>query len=177
MTATEIRKATLEDAVGIATVHVVAWRETYRGMVPDEFLDNLSVQRRTAQWVNSLSDPENTYHRTFVAVVDGQIAGFSNYGYSVDTASDFRGELFALYLLQSAQGRGIGGELIRAAVDGLREMNVDSMMVWVLKDNPTRTFYEHFGGVYLREKPIEIGGARLMEVAYGWRELSCFQGR
>jgi GNAT superfamily N-acetyltransferase len=175
LTPSEIRNAALDDAVGIATVHVASWRETYRGMVPDEFLDNLSVQRRTAQWVNSLSDPENIYHRAFVAVVDGQIAGFSNYGYAVETASDFRGELFALYLLKSAQGRGIGGQLIRAAADGLLNMGVDSMIVWVLKENPTRQFYEHFGGVYLREKPIEIGGARLLEVAYGWRGLSRFE--
>jgi GNAT superfamily N-acetyltransferase len=170
----EIRKATSGDAAGIATVHVASWKETYRGMVPNEFLNNLSIQRRTAQWENSLSDPAHTYHRTFVAVMDGQIVGFANYGYGIETASDFRGELFALYLLKSAQGRGIGGGLIRAAVDALREMGVESMLVWVLKDNPTRKFYEHFGGDYLREKPIEIGGVLVMEVSYGWRDLSRF---
>ncbi|MDP1544901.1 MAG: GNAT family N-acetyltransferase [Anaerolineales bacterium] len=172
----EIRRAALEDAVGIATVHVVSWREAYRGMVPDDFLDRLSVQRRTVQWVNSLSDQGNTYHRAYVAVVDGQVAGFSNYGYSVEDDSEFQGELFAIYLLKSAQGMGIGGKLICATVDGLREMGVESMLVWVLRDNPTRKFYEHFGGLYLREKSIEIGGRKLMEVAYGWRELSPFQG-
>jgi GNAT superfamily N-acetyltransferase len=172
----EIRNAVLNDAAGIATVHIISWRETYRGMVPDDFLENLSIQRRTAQWENSLSEPEHAYHRAFVAVVDGQIIGFSNYGFAIETDSDFRGELFALYLLQSAQGQGIGGRLARAAVDGLREMNIDSMMVWVLKDNPTRKFYEHFGGMYLREKSIEIGGKQLVEVSYGWRELSRFQG-
>ncbi|MBM4428224.1 MAG: GNAT family N-acetyltransferase [Chloroflexi bacterium] len=171
----EIRNAVLNDAVGIATVHIASWRETYRGMVPDDFLENLSIQRRTAQWENSLSDSENTYHRAFVAVMDGQIVGFSNYGYATENASDFRGELFALYLLQSAQGQGIGGELIRAAVGGLRGMHVDSMMVWVLKENPTRKFYEHFSGKYLQEKPIEIGGATLIETAYGWRDLSRLQ--
>lgn len=170
----QIRMAGLEDAVGIATVHVASWRETYRGMIPDEFLNNLSIQRRTAQWENSLSDPAHTYHRAFVAVMDGQIVGFANYGYAIETASDFRGELFAIYLLKSAHGRGIGGGLIRAAAGGLHDMGAESMLVWVLKENPTRKFYEHFGGEYLREKPIEIGGALVMEVAYGWRELSRF---
>ncbi len=172
-----IRKAALDDAVGIATVHVASWRETYRGIVPDEFLNNLSIQRRTEQWTNSLADPGHTYHRAFVAVMDGQVVGFSNYGYSVEKDPDYVGELFALYLLRSAQGLGIGGGLIRAAADGLREMGMESMMVWVLKDNPTRGFYEHFGGVYLREKPIEIGGAVLIEIAYGWQVLTNFQGK
>lgn len=50
------------------------------------------------------------------------------------------------------------------------------MMVWVLKNNPARGFYERLGGKYLYEKPIQIGAEELMEVAYGWRDLSRFPG-
>jgi hypothetical protein len=31
------------------------------------------------------------------------------------------------------------------------------MMLWVLKANPTRGFYEHLGGVAYLERPITIG--------------------
>ncbi|HNH26830.1 MAG TPA: hypothetical protein PLR93_07410 [Anaerolineales bacterium] len=55
-----IRKAVLKDASAIATVHVAAWKEAYRGIVADEVLNNLSIQRRTEQWTNSLSD-EHTH--------------------------------------------------------------------------------------------------------------------
>lgn len=175
LTMIQIRKAELDDAAGIATVHVASWRETYRGIVPDDFLDNLSIQRRTDGWVNSLSDPSNLYHRTFVAEVDGQIAGFSNYGFPQEKNEEFDGELYAIYLLKSAQGRGIGKMLFVEAARGLLELGSSSMLVWVLKDNPTRGFYEHLGGVYVREKPIEIGGAGLAEVAYGWRQLKNFE--
>jgi ribosomal protein S18 acetylase RimI-like enzyme len=172
-----IRKAVMDDAAGIATVHIASWKETYRGIVPDEFLDNLSVQRRTEQWTNSLSDPSNLYHRACVAEVDGQIAGFSNYGSPQEKDAEFDGELYAIYLLKSAQGQGIGKILFVEAARGLLELDSSSMLVWVLKDNPVRGFYEHLGGVYLREKPIEIGGAELTEVAYGWRELKNFERR
>ena len=47
-------------------------------------------------------------------------------------------------------------------------------MVWVLKDNPARGFYERLDSEYLYEKPIEIGNETLMEVAYGWRSLDTF---
>jgi GNAT superfamily N-acetyltransferase len=170
-----IRKAELDDAVGIATAHVASWKETYRGIVPDEFLDTLSIQRRTEQWMNSLSDPSNLYHRAFVAEMDGQIVGFSNYGISQEKGEEFDGELYAIYLLKSAQGRRIGRMLFAEAVKGLLELGTSSMLVWVLEDNPTRGFYEHLGGAYLREKTIEIGGRELVEVAYGWRELENFQ--
>lgn len=168
-----IRSATAEDAVAIATVHIAAWKESYRGIVPNEFLKNLSVERRTTQWMNSLSDPDNQYHRTFVAELLGQVVGFSNYGFSSD--SEYRGELFAIYILRSAQKRGIGRMLVNEAVKGLIGLDVHSMLVWALKQNPARGFYEWLGGKYLRETSIEIGGKSLLEVAYGWRDLSRFQ--
>lgn len=70
----------MNDAAGIATVHVAAWRETYRGMVADEVLSRLSVQRRTEQWLNSLSDEKHAYHRAFVAEINNQVIGFTSYG-------------------------------------------------------------------------------------------------
>ena len=169
-----IRKATLEDASAIATVHVAAWKEAYRGIVADEFLDNLSIQRRTEQWTNSLSDEVHPYHRAFVADVNGQVVGFSSFGVPQIKDTGFDGELFAIYILKAAHKLGVGRLIVQAVVNGLREMGGKSMMVWVLKDNPARGFYERLGGEYLYEKPIEIGNESLMEVAYGWRSLDTF---
>lgn len=169
-----IRSAVVEDASAIATVHVAAWKETYRGIVPEEFLNNLSIQRRTQQWESSLSDEESTYHRAFVAEMDGQVVGFSNYGLPQEKNSGFDGELFAIYILQFAHKQGIGKLLVEAVVRGMRDLGYKSMMVWVLRDNPARGFYERLGGVYLYEKPIDIGGVQLMEAAYGWRDLEKF---
>ncbi len=169
-----IRKATVEDASAIATVHVVAWKETYRGIVADEVLDNLSIQRRTEQWINSLSDEAHPYHRAFVVEMNGQVVGFSSFGVPQIKDTDFDGELFAIYILKAAHKMGIGRMLVQAVVNGLHEMGSKSMMVWVLKDNPTRGFYERLGGEYLYEKPIEIGNESLAEVAYGWRSLDMF---
>jgi hypothetical protein len=45
-------------------------------------------------------------------------------------------------------------------------------VVWVLAENPARRFYEALGGKIVFEKRIEIGGASLVEVAYGWEEMS-----
>jgi ribosomal protein S18 acetylase RimI-like enzyme len=172
-----IRKATLEDASAIATVHVAAWKETYRGIVSDYVLNNLSIKRRTEQWVNSLSDETHQFHRAFVAEIEGQVVGFASYGSPQIKDSDFDGELFAIYILKTAHRRGIGRALAREVVNAMREAGWNSMMVWVLKDNPARGFYERLGGEYLYDKPIEIGDESLVECAYGWRELSCFQGR
>jgi hypothetical protein len=47
------------------------------------------------------------------------------------------------------------------------------MLVWVLADNPSRSFYEALGGELIGEQNVTIGGVDLREVAYGWPDISC----
>lgn len=45
--------------------------------------------------------------------------------------------------------------------------------LWVLRENsPARIFYEALGGEVIGEKRDEQPNATLVEVAYGWRDLS-----
>jgi GNAT superfamily N-acetyltransferase len=157
-----IRSANVDDARQIAQVHVASWRETYQGIVPADFLNELSLERRADNWMNILSDPNDEYHRTFVAEVDHEIIGFSNYGFHREENSEYKGELFAIYLLKSAQMQGIGRALFQRSISSLLNLHIGSMLVWVLKDNPSRGFYEKLGGEYVTEKSIDIGGKPLM---------------
>ena len=77
-----------------------------------------------------------------------------------------------MYLLQSFHRQGIGRQLFKAAAAELRQRGLDSLLVWVLAGNPARAFYEAMGGKYLCEKNVEIGGQPLVEVAYGWQNMS-----
>lgn len=52
----ELRVATVEDANAVATVHVRSWQSAYRGLIPDAYLDALSVERRTAVWRRILTE-------------------------------------------------------------------------------------------------------------------------
>lgn len=171
-----IRNAEVEDADGIARVHVNAWLETYRGLMSDELLDGLSVERRANRWKQTLSDPNDVYHRVVVASKDGQIVGFANYGKEQSGDGDFLGELFAIYVLKNFQGQGIGRELVKRAAQGLLAQGISSMLVWVLAENPYRRFYESLGGVYLRERTIDFAGEPLREKAYGWRDIRPLAG-
>ncbi len=107
------------------------------------------------------------------AEADGaEVVGFASGGRERAGETGFEGELYAIYVLDSAQRRGFGRELVRASVAGLRELGLGDMIIWVLRDNqPARAFYERLGGVYVRSQPITIGLATLEEVSYGWRRL------
>ena len=166
-----IRPAGVKDAEGIAFVHVTAWQETYRGLMPDSVLDNLSMERRTREWRATLQDEANIYHTSVVAEEAGQIVGFANYGREREGDGQFRGELFAIYVLKGFQGQGLGRGLIQNAAHGLLALDLLSMLVWVLSDNPYQKFYERLGGTYVREKSIQIGDVSLLEKAYGWADI------
>lgn len=159
-----IRAATEADIPAIARVHVASWRETYRGIVPQAFLDGIRLDEWEARRRKNQAQPGN---HTLVAETDG-IVGFTIGGKNRDAAFPFDAELYAIYVLRAHQGRGLGRALQEALVARLAADGHRSMILWVLRDNPSRAFYERLGGTQAGEKEIEIGGAKLVEVAYGW---------
>lgn len=76
------------------------------------------------------------------------------------------GELYALYLLKTHQGQGTGKRLFDHVLEELRQQGFSSCLVHVLADNPSRFFYERFGGRLVFEQRIERGGKQLMEYMY-----------
>jgi ribosomal protein S18 acetylase RimI-like enzyme len=165
----QVRPADLEDAAAIARVHVESWRTTYRGLLPDEFLDSLNAIRYTQRWLRSLGDDAM---RIYVAEDDHEVVAFASGGLERAGEGAYAGELYAIYVLEKAQRQGHGKALVRAVTGGLRELGLGDMIVWVLRDNaPARAFYERLGGTYVRTQPVTIGSAVLPEVAYGWRSL------
>src|SRR6266852_3699626 len=164
-----IRPATLEDATAIARVHVASWQSTYRGMLPDEFLASLSETGYAERWKRVIGDGSS---KVYVAEDGGEVVGFASGGRERAGETGYTGELYAIYVIDAAQRRGFGRELVRATVTGLRELGLDDMIIWVLRDNqPARAFYERLGGTYVRSQPITIGLTTLEEVSYGWRRL------
>jgi len=162
-----IRTAQLADAEGIGRVHVDVWRETYRCIVPDEILNQLSYERRAENWKRLIGE---RYQCLFVAEDLGRIAGFVNAGPGREAPGGFDSEIYAIYLLRAHQGRGKGAALFRAAVQWLAEEGFQDMFLWVLAENPTRRFYERMGGVELGSKTTELGKP-LLEISYGWRGI------
>lgn len=167
-----IRLATLADAPQIASVHVSSWRSSYRGIVPDAVLDGLSVEDRSERWRENLALDVDKSWFTLVAEGAGGIVGFASAGPIRSPDPVYGGELGALYLLATHQRLGLGRRLVSEAARRSREAGMDSMLVWVLRDNPSRGFYEALGGEYVREQLITIGDAELVEFAYGWRDIT-----
>jgi GNAT superfamily N-acetyltransferase len=168
-----IRKAILSDVPTIARVHVDTWRTTYRGIVPDEHLATLSYERRANGWQQILNRASEDGNFTYVAEENpGEIIGFANGGVERTGDPVYKGELMAIYILQTHQRKGIGRCLVQAVAEELSRSGTTSMMVWVLADNPACRFYAALGGKPVHQKELEIGGKPLIEIAYGWTDTA-----
>jgi ribosomal protein S18 acetylase RimI-like enzyme len=167
------RPARADDASDIARVHVESWRTTYQGMLPDRYLVAMDVRDYEERWSRTLSDP---YQRSAVFVVEERerVVGFASCGRERDGDPRYQGELYAIYLLDEARGRGHGRAMVEVAAAELAARSMTSMVVWVLRENaPARGFYERLGGTYLRERPMDLGlGLSVREVSYLWPDIA-----
>lgn len=169
-----IRPATLADVDGIALAHVEAWKTAYREILPASYLASLARESRKSVWQEILNRTAPAEF-TFIAEADDRIIGFATGGPERTGDPDYVGELYAIYLLEPFQRRSIGSELFCRGVETLRRLGLNSLKVWVLKENPCRSFYERHGGRVLGEKQITIAETPLLEVAYGWKPLENFR--
>jgi GNAT superfamily N-acetyltransferase len=166
-----LRHATINDADAVSLVHIQTWKSTYRGVVPDHVLDNLDHRRNILRWRDMLSNIGEMKCFIVAETEDGRIIGFATGGPNRELDTGYNGELYAIYILEEYQSRGIGRSLVLRVADWLRHRKYSSMIVWVLEKNPAKLFYESLGGRFVCKKKMEIGGALLDEISYGWPSI------
>ncbi|MDE2486890.1 MAG: GNAT family N-acetyltransferase [Alphaproteobacteria bacterium] len=159
------------DAEELARVHVRAWRETYRGLLPDAYLARMSEAAFTRRFRRALTQP-GPNDVTLVAASRDGLVGYAEGGPSRAGVPD-EAEIATLYLLRQAQGLRLGRRLLTAAARALAAQGAKSLAISVLRDNiRARGFYERLGGA---AEPATMergpGGALLHEVVYRWPEI------
>ena len=163
------REATASDSLEVAKAHVRSWRESFARIVPQAFLDKMSIDQRAEAFEKRFSDDS---HKMYVAEVPGQgIVGFADFGEPRERIGNYEGELYAIYLLPEFQRKGIGGRLFRLGVGFFISRGKSSMYLLALEVSPYRTFYEKLGGQVVGKKSIVIEGLIYDELVYGWDSL------
>ncbi len=161
-----IRPATAADAPAIAHIHVATWQATYRGIVSHAYLASLNEADFATRWTEWLKgDPSILIS---VAEQGTDLIGFASGGPIRKPVPNYDAELYAIYILPKAHRTGLGRRLVTGIADHLRNQGHTRMLVWVLRDNPAATFYQHLGAALVTEDTVEIAGSQLPELAFGW---------
>ncbi len=170
-----LRRATVADAEVIAAVRIESWLATYRGMIPDEYLDSMKLEESIIHWRTILEALPAAGERicVFVAESEGQVIGFASGMLLPEPKLEMEAELTAVYLRPAWQRSGIGRRMVQKVARTLQAQGSNSLLVWVIAENAiARNFYEELGGALLLEQKFSWDGLDLMEAGYGWQDLS-----
>ena len=130
-----IRRAVAADAAAIASVSVRGWQVAYRGLLPDAYLDALSIAERRLAWHHYLVR-ELPGYRMWVIEEDDAVLGFTRTGPAADAdAGPEVGQVFGLYVDPRHFGTGLGRALLQHALDDLRRRGYREAIVWAFQGN------------------------------------------
>jgi GntR family transcriptional regulator len=157
---TRLRLAAPTDALDLARVFVSAWRDGYRGIVPQSVLDALD-ERDIADWLGTLTSSSGPT-TWVVESSSGEIIAFSRHG--ADPSDGRRGHVYSLYVAPPSSGRGIAKALLEHDLRLLSSQGLDTVTLWVFEENQAaRNLYASFGFV--------PDGARRVEAQYDTQEI------
>lgn len=148
---------TEEEIKGKAFVHWKAWQEAYTGMIRQEYLDRLTLEKCEQiafNWQDGL-----------LIAKDGEsVVGFVGYGHRDEDPPEV-GEVFALYILSAYYGKGVGLLLMQSALERLD--HYAEICLWTLKNNKRAIrFYEKCGfipdGSEITSKRLEAEEIRMV---------------
>lgn len=160
-----IRDARPEDLPAIARLHADSWRATYRGTLPDAFLDDAADTYMADRWKDQ---PQPGWLLRVFEDAD-RVEGFANI--CLD-----RGDtpyLHNLHVAVRAQGRGIGRRLLRDCARQLRAQDRDSLYLVVLRDNTgARAMYRKLGGAEGAVFDDPFGESVVKSLPVRWESLA-----
>jgi ribosomal protein S18 acetylase RimI-like enzyme len=163
----------------MARVIVDTYLSAHRGQIPEE-----AWTRRKQEWTYAVSErawrrtlrgiARGNRHRECLYVAEdeaGAVVGLAMGGPSEADALENAGAIYALYVRESYQRRGIGRRLVQAVAARLAEMGMTALTICCLPANVrARRFYEALGGRVVGECESEDYGVMIREVVYGWAD-------
>ena len=163
-----IRPSTEADIPGLARVRVDTWRAAYRGIVPQAYLDSLDYAVNEQNFQRQMGNLELS---SLTALDEGgQPVGYAVAGANRGDLPEFRGEVYAIYILPACQQQGIGRRLLRAAFANLFDRGLFPALIWALEENAACQFYQLVGGVQVGRKQRDIGGKLLEVLCFGFTD-------
>jgi len=143
----KIIKALPEDAYEYAINHIACWQAAYKGIISDEYLDNMSVEQMTESNKQLLGAPG--IYMCYYAACENKMIGRLVICESRDEDKPNAGEIAAIYLLDAYWGKGYGMAMMEFTLSELKRRGYNEVFLWVLEANIRgRQFYEKCGFVF-----------------------------
>ena len=136
----------MADAPLLTATRQKVWNATYRGIYPDEMIDDYAFEAHLARDVKRITDPENT---VWLAMDGDDCVGYLYVGpCGYGRYKDFDFCLNSLYFLPPYQKMGLGRMALAMTAAECRRRGFDKFFCGCSTHNRNaRAFYEHMGGI------------------------------
>lgn len=162
-----IEKVDLHNVEHYARVNALAWLQSYKGIVNNDFLELINTEEEIQKAIIHLKSTLKDDSRRFLLKEDNQYIGILRTRKTKYEKYSQCGELGAIYLLDNAKGSGFGKILFEKAVEEVKEMGYKSMIIGCLTENPANGFYKHMGGRLVGRNPLVLpNGQKVSENLY-----------
>lgn len=153
-------------------MHYLGNNLSYKGIVNDDFLELINTYPEIQKAILNLKEGLNDSSRRFLLKYNNEYVGVLRVRKTKYDNYSQCGELGALYLLDSVKGKGFGKVLFNKAINELKNMGYNKMIIGCLSENPSNDFYKHMGGEFVDTNPLTLhNGQELMENLYYYNEI------
>lgn len=126
----EIRPIRPEDLPAVGRLYTDSWERTYRGLIPDQVLDDMTPEKSTEKWRDYIARRENAM---FVVERGGAVDGFV--ACCPFPQRENSALLDSLHVAPQTQGNGWGRRLIARAARWAREEGFGELVIFVVQGN------------------------------------------
>lgn len=171
-----IQPATINDIPNLAFIHWKSKIVAEENIIPNDFLTALTHEEYIKKWQEWFVNGS----QTLIAKDEKNNAvGFCSFG-DLRTPPPgtskirplYSNEIYAIYVLPNYFGNDIGTALFKETADYLVNHKKTSLCLWALEKNKRACgFYNAMGGQRLGKQFVEMGGAKVKEICFGWRNL------
>lgn len=139
-----IRKAIYSDCSNLSKLKREIWETTYRGIFPDEKIDNYDYEKNQKRFKGFI---DNEKQELYVVENNNELVGYTEFGEPFRPFEDYEQEIGLFYIRKDYQRRGIGKKLFNLALDYIRGTGVSKFFISCHKYNTNaQEFYKKMGG-------------------------------
>ena len=152
----------------VAVLHTDVRKETYKGILKDEYLDTLNYPYVYEKWVKFKKKDDR---ELLIYEEDGEILGFVAFTFrNMKTECS---EILNLHVKSKARRKGIGRKLIGAAASCLEKNGISRLHVCMVKGNVNaERFYKSLGAVEIGEFTELWGDWEVPQKRLVWENIS-----
>lgn len=164
-----IRDAVDNDIDNIAKLYISNWKETYKGLLSEDYLDGLTQEYGVKKWLKYFKEGS----RIFVAYEENEFLGFV--ACKKDDDEEHYWYLDSLHVTKASRGKGIGTKLIYKVGQYALKHGYKCMSICIVKGNDNaKMIYEKLGAVHYKDFIDDFGNTKSNSEKLVWKDLNIF---